>query len=369
MVMLVNCVGGPSKTENQPDGWIEVTGMGASFSEAETDARLRMIEWGLGVFAKSESVSVDAQSKYRYVSSYTSGYVRDFQKLSQAIDVRGIYTVLAKGRVDVRGIGNSFQERIHELGHPRVLVFLNEEILGQRRMPDQSDTSFRLISYLNEKGYKTKDQEAYQKNIAKDQNLRIGVFGNQSLEEKVLRAAAEQNSELIVLGDIKIINGGPVRKGSPLNSYQGNFRFKILNVGTGDVIASVAPSTVIQPDINDAAGPRSVIEKAMSLILPDIDKQIIENYKSGGTVSVVFPGMDTTEFTTARIAQALGEIRGVNGVYERGDAGSGMAVDVECFMSAPDLKNALVYQSWRFGKYKIQKVDLKGNRLYLTLGK
>ena len=368
-LLFLFCFTGCMRAKTIPQNWIETTGTGGTQDEAEMDARLKMIEWALGSYASSESLTVNAQSRYRFIATYTSGYVQNFSVLNSEKNEKGIYVVNAKGQVNVAAVGDSFRERMRELGHPEVLVFINENTGEKKKNPNESLTAMKINAYLNSRGYKTKDISIYGRFITSTLRSRSAILNDSDFENNIIQKSLEENVEVLVLGDVNLVNSGPVSRGSPLNSYQGNFKLKIINAGNGDIIASISPETVIQPDVNDDAGYRGVIDKAMRTILPELDRQIENSYKSGGTHTVIFKGLTATEFTLAKIAPSLKEIRGINGVYEKGLLMNGNAVDVKCFLSVPELKNAIVYQSWRFGDYSVLTADFKGSRIFITLKK
>ncbi|MDH5655986.1 MAG: hypothetical protein OEZ34_08770 [Spirochaetia bacterium] len=363
-LLLLGC---RTKKELQQD-WIEATGAGRTLNEAETDARLKMIEWGLGSYIESESLTVNAQSRYRFISSYTSGYLHNFSIIKTHREGK-YYSVEARGQVNIVAVGDAFNKRMQELGHPRVVIYIFENIMGKRKEPGKSSIALKINQFLNSKGYKTKDIGVYGSLFKKGNPMQNNLLENSQFKQKLLNKAIKDNVEVLVLGDVKIVNAGPVKKGSSFNSYQGNLRIKIINAGNGDIIASIAPDTIIQPDVADAAGAGSVIEKGMRSILPEIERQIEENYKSGGTHSVFFKGVSSIDFTKAGIAPSLKKIRGVNSVIERGNTKFGNAVDVECFLSVPELKNAIVHHSWRFGEYELADIDFTGSRIFAALKK
>jgi riboflavin biosynthesis pyrimidine reductase len=66
----------PTKLESQ---FVEVTAFGASLDDADTEAKLQIVERGIGVLVEGGSAVADGQLQYSVVSTFTQGYVSDYR--------------------------------------------------------------------------------------------------------------------------------------------------------------------------------------------------------------------------------------------------------------------------------------------------
>ena len=344
------------------DGFVEVTAYGESPADADTEAKMLMIEQAIGSLVESGSAAVDAQLQYHFVTRYSEGYVRSYQRL-ETTQEGSITKIRAKGQVSPSALGNALRERRREIGNPRMMILMSETMFGQRSQAGSTKSEYEFQSQMKKAGFEFIDQEQFRRILAREKNLQTGVYGNPSAEETARQAAAELNTDILVIGQSVVTDAGEVQRGSGIFSITTDIRYKLVNVGSAQILATVNEISIVA-DVDQNLAATTGIRKATEKLTQEVQNQIGTDWQSGGTIRVTFSGMSANEFITSDISGFFGKLRGVNQVDPRGDQGSGMVVEVRCFCGSFQLARNLLRRSFET-PYIFEIADARGSTLAL----
>ena len=363
--LLLDCGSPPTRQAPGP-AWLQVDARGMSLDEADREARLQMVEQALGTLVESRSAALDGQAQYRFLSSGTQGFVKQYRRLSSKRE-RDYFVIQAKGQVSTQSLGAALEQRQRDIGNPRMMILMSEQMLGQRTPAGETKSEYEFQAQMKKAGFDFIDREQFQRMLANEKGLQVGAYGNPSAEEKALKAAAQLNAEILAIGQNKTVNGGEVRKGTGIYSIQTDLRFKLINVGSARILGT-KNVTAIASDVNADLGATAAIAKATSKLVPELKEQITREWKAGSSTMLTFKGIEIGPFIASGIAEAVRSLRGVNGANDRGDRGAGPTLEVTCFCSSFELVKLISRQPWLFSQ-KLVVEDVKGNRATFRVAK
>ena len=197
----------------------EVTAYGNNKTDAEFEAKLLLIEQGIGALVEGGSASIDTELQYKFVSSYTKGYINNFKIIKQEKNGKG-YMVQATGNVDLVAMGSAIEERKKEIGNPKMMILMSETLFGKKNKPGNTKSEYIFHSEMKKAGFDFVDEEMMKKVLAREKGLEVGAYGNPKLEELAMKVAAELNTDVLVIGDTVVKNAGMISGGSGIYTYQ-----------------------------------------------------------------------------------------------------------------------------------------------------
>lgn len=356
----------PKPQRIDEDSYYEVTATGISLSDAELEAKLLIIEKGIGALVDGGSKVVDAQLQYSFVSSSATGYVRGYERISEERIPRG-HKVRAKGKVSLKALGNALEERKREIGNPKMMILMTENLFGNSSKAGFTKSEIEFQRVLKKEGFQFDDEETIRKILAREKELQVGAYGNPKAEELALKVAAELNTDILVIGNVVVKNGGELRKGTGLYSIQSDMKYKLVNVGNGGIMASATDTGVVS-DVDESLGATEAIKKNTEKLVPEIKTQIGKDWQQGSTTRMTFKGLSITQFLKSGISESLAKIRGVNAVDDRGNSGVGYTVEVKCFCSSAKLSKEFIRRSFETD-YEYEIKELKGNLVLIDAKK
>ncbi|HNK96310.1 MAG TPA: hypothetical protein PKK42_25000, partial [Leptospiraceae bacterium] len=128
-ILLLSCASEQKRTKLD-SAYVEVTAFGSSLDDADTEAKLQIVERGIGVLVEGGSAVADGQLQYSVVSTFSQGYVTDYQRISNEKQGSG-YLVKAKGKPNLKAIGDALEQRRREIGNPKMLILMTENMFGK----------------------------------------------------------------------------------------------------------------------------------------------------------------------------------------------------------------------------------------------
>ncbi len=361
-VTVITCSGGQKPAS--PTDEVEVEARGLSLPEADQEARLLMVEQVLGSLVEQRSAALDGQAQFRFIESSAQGFVKDYRRISSSRE-RDYFVIRAKGRVSRQAMGDALEQRRKDLGNPRMMILMSEEMLGRKSPPGETKSEYEFQAQMKKAGFDFIDKEQFQRMLAAERGLKLGAYGNPRAEEQALKVAAELNAEILAIGHNKTVNGGEVRRGTGIFSIQTDLRFKLISVGSARVLGT-KNATAIASDVNADLGATQSIAAATAKLVPELKEQISQEWKAGSSTMLTFQGIPIGDFINSGIAEGIRGLRGVNAVDDRGDRGAGPTLEVRCFCSSYDLVKKMARRPWLFGR-KLEVKDVKGDRATLRV--
>ncbi len=349
--------------QSNSDGFVETVGFGETAADADTEAKTLMLEQVVGSIVESDSSVADAQLQYYFVSRYTDGFVKNYQRL-EIQNTAGGFRVKARGQVSQSAVGSALRERRREIGNPKMMILMNESMFGVNSRPGFTKTEIEFQAQMKTEGFEFIDEEQFKRFLAREKGLQSTIYGNPSAEETALKAAAELNTDILVIGMSKTTSAGEIRD-SGLFSVKTEIMYKVVNVGTAGTMAA-SNQFAIASQIDQSLAATTAIKKATEKLVSEMKVQIGSDWQAGGTSRVVFSGISMGEFTGSDLYEIMNRLRGVTSVDPRGDQGSGPVVEVRCFCSTFQLSRNLARRSWE-SKYNIEVKDVRGSNAQIQV--
>ena len=365
ILLLLSCASDQGNTKLD-SSFVEVTATGISLDEADTEAKLQIVEKGIGTLVDGGSKTIDGESQYKVVSTYTQGFVTDFQRLSNE-KVGALYKVRAKGKPNLKAIGDALEQRKREVGNPKMLILMSENMFGKKTKSGSTKSEYIFQADLKKDGFQFDDKETVMKVLAREKGLEVGAYGNPKAEELAQRVAVELNTDILVIGEAILKNGGEIRKGTGLLSIQADVKYKLVDVNSGAILAT-ATDTAIAPDVEPELGATEALNQVTKKLTPQIKEQIAKDWHSGSTTRISFRGIKLGEFLASNITDTIKKIRGVNGVDDRGNTGIGPTIEVKCFCGRFELLKRISRNSLELD-YQLTLKEEKGNLIVFDVKK
>ncbi|NUM48145.1 MAG: hypothetical protein HUU38_25850 [Anaerolineales bacterium] len=367
-IALLNaaCGGGPPVRAAAEAVSLEVVATGESAGDADVEARVMLLERGIGSVVERRSELSNGQLTYDMMSSSTEGFVTGFRRKAERTLPNGLVEVTATGTVSLKAVEAALVERLKDIGNPRLMVLMDENVFGAASVAGSSKSELELMETLGREGFRFIDREQFKKALARDKGLAVGAYGNPTAEEKALETAAQLNAEILVVGQAIIRDNGEVRAGSGLHSITADIRLKIINVGTAEILGTTIESSTTAHAVREV-GVTNAVRKAILASAARLKQQVAGKWKAGGVTRVVFQGIEPEAFLSGNFSGLVRRLRGVTGVEERNDNDSGMVLEVRCFCNAFRLTKEILRRKREFGRPLTLKA-IKGNTVRLAVG-
>ncbi|MCC6275360.1 MAG: hypothetical protein IT569_05860 [Leptospiraceae bacterium] len=326
---ILECASSEKKGKKGED-WVEALGTGTTRAEAEADARIAMIENALGSYMESSSASLNGEFQYKFISSSSKGFVQKFTVITEEKLPSGGFHLRAKGLVNFTALGDALENRKREIGNPRMMIVFSEVQFGKPVPRSNIKSENELTSTMIKEGFQFVDQEAL-----KNASGKLSLSSNSSL----VKTAGELQAEILIVGESKI-SSQPIPRDAHYKNYISDLNFKIISVGTAEVLASITDSDSA-PSMTDDEGISNSLKSVTRKIIPQIKTQISKGWQAGSTTRIVFSGINSGDFLSSGITSMLKSIRGVNSADERDSSGNKQTVEVKCFCSTFDLMRSI----------------------------
>ena len=366
-LFLFSCASGQKPSGSGENGFVEVSVFGTSLDDADTEAKLQIVENGIGSLVEGGSAVADGETKYKVVSSFTQGYVSEYKRLSEEKQARGGYIIKAKGKPNLKMIGDALEQRKREIGNPKMLILMSESMFGKKSKAGSTKSEYIFQSDLKKDGFQFDDKETVMKILAREKGLEVGAYGNPKAEELAQKVAVELNTDILVIGDAVLKNGGEIRRGTGLLSIQADIKYKLVDVNSGSILAT-ATDTAIASDVEEELGATEAIRQATEKLTPKIKQQISKDWQAGSTTRISFSGIKLGDFLSSDITDTIKKIRGVNGVDERGNTGTGPTIEVKCYCGRFELVKRISRRSYQMD-YSLELKEEKGNLIVFSVKK
>ncbi|MCB1176300.1 MAG: hypothetical protein KDK36_01865 [Leptospiraceae bacterium] len=340
--------------------------IGINEDDAELNAKRKILEMGLGDMVLGQSVVEDGESKRKIINSSVKGLVIGYEQIGPTRKKPGgIHEIDAKGKVSEHAVKNALKELLKTVGNPRVLMLIDETILDKLSTPGQTIAENEIAATYKE--FQFLDKAQFMRIIAKEGGKTVGVYGDSSLEDKALQAAAEMGAEILLIGKIDTRNGGEISGSEGLYSIQSTTRLKFVSVGSAQIIASDNASGTY-PHISPESGAIESIKKAVKKSYGKVKDQVLTRWSEGSTIRVVFEGINYDDFIDKNVEQNIRDIRGVNSVSVKNSSNSNNLIEVEV---TARMSGNMLYRKMRerrsdFGFQFTQKEARPGN-LYIIV--
>ncbi len=355
-------------------GGIMYNDVGAARDRAIDDALRKAVEQTLGT-------CIDAQTKvenYMVVEdrilSWSRGYVKNYQVLSESKKTPDTYEVVIQATVDMANLSSdatAVQNLISSMGNPRVMMLIDEQNIGQSTdryhyfQVDMTASETAMINKFIEKGFDVVDPMTVRQNRERDSIL-AAINGDAKAAKSI---ANNLDAEVVVTGKAiaKVATG--INLGG-MKSCQANLTARVIDADVGTIIATGSKHAAY-PHIDEVTGGTMAIQKAATALSDELITKILEKWRSRfydlNSLKLIVTGVDNfTEASNFKNALQF-TTRGVKNIFQRNVAEGMAEYDIQISGNAEQLARELDQRD--MGEYKLAVSNATANKVTVRVVK
>lgn len=363
-----------------PSTQVEAIGMGAityndvtaARDRALDDAKRKAVESVLGTFIDSQTRVENYQVMEDRILSWTRGYVRNFQVLSEGKKSDDTYEVRMLATVDQGNLQKDLQavqDLIQSMGNPRIMFLIDEQNIGETWdryhyfEVDMTASETAMMNKFLEKNFQVVDPGTVRQNKERDAVL-AAINGDTKAAASL---ATTLEAEVVITGKAlaKVATG--VNLGG-MKSCQATLTARVIDADVGTVLAT-GSKTAAYPHIDEVVGGTKAIEKAANQLTDELIAKILEKWRTrvygAATVKLLVTGLanynDAVNFRGALSYAA----RGIKAVNQRNLTGATAEFDVQIQGTADQLARELDQR--QVAKYKMSVTGVTANKVTLRV--
>lgn len=322
------------------EGWFQGSDALIGKDRAIKDALVKAVEQAVGTLISAETRVQNYQVLNDEIYTKTEGYVQNYKILTEnrGKDVyevtiqASVATGSIKGKLDALGL------LLKQVGKPRIMILVAEQNIGRQNYnywwgqhrAEQADlnvTENTIMDYFREKGFEIVDHEAQSKNIKVAPALRVADINDRG----AITLGKQADAEVVIVGKALAKSIGAVA-GTAMKSTQANISLRVIQTDNGTVLSSgVEHSAAVH--IDEVTSGVEALKKASGKISEKMMDDIIKNFQkrvaSTSLVQVVVNGIAGPEDLRKFKNMVQGQIRGVEGIYERGFTGNAAKIEID----------------------------------------
>jgi hypothetical protein len=204
---------------------------------------------------------------------------------------------------------------------------------------DLTITENTIMDRFREKGFDFVDHQAQSKNIKVVPAYRVAELNDRA----AITLGKQADAEVVIVGKALAKSIGPVA-GTAMKSVQANVSLRAIQTDTGGVLSSGSEHAAAV-HIDEVTGGVEALKKASAKISEKMMDDIIKNFQKrvGATtlVQVIVNGLSGPEDLRKFKNMLQGQVRGVEGIYERSFTGNVAKIEIDLKGSAQSLSDEI----------------------------
>lgn len=318
--LLIAAPAGAQNVVRKGDNLVEVTvdGQGMDRKEAISDALRNAVERGAGTVIHSESKTKDFVLARDTVLARSTGFVQSHEVLAARELVDGTWQAKVRAVVSVKGVEDAWgavTTLLEQMGRPKVMVFINERIDGNR--VDNSTVQTRIENLLLESGFKlvVKDQLK-----AIDQKDLAAAVAEDS-PARIQAIAKRFGAQLFISGTANATSGGQRTIGGVnFSAYEAEANVRCYRSDTAQLLSSVPGEPVRGVDRVWRSAAKKALDGEAQLIAPRIRNDVLRFWQDAmsgrGEIQLHVEGVTFRQYADLKKAlEALDEVSDVTTKY------------------------------------------------------
>jgi hypothetical protein len=325
------------------EGWFEGSDALIGKDRAIKDALVKAVEQAVGTLISAETRVQNYQVLNDEIYTKTEGYVQNYKILNEnrGKDVyevtiqASVATGSIKGKLDALGL------LLKQVGKPRIMILVAEQNIGKQyynywwgraEQADLNVTENTIMDYFREKGFEFVDHEAQAKNIKVAPAYRVADINDRA----AITLGKQADAEVVIVGKALAKSIGAVA-GTAMKSAQANISLRVIQIDNGRVLSSGAEHSAAV-HIDEVTSGVEALKKASAKISEKMMEDIIKNFQkrvaSTTLVQVIVNGISGPDDLRKFKNMVQGQVRGVEGIYERGFTGNAAKIEIDLKGSA-----------------------------------
>jgi hypothetical protein len=351
----------------------------AAREKAIEDALRHAVEMAAGAKVSSVSEVQDFQSKMDRVLMHSSGYVKRYEVVKEAMD-GDVVQVTVRAQIATAALDKDLEAMgllMARKGMPRTMVLIAEQNIGmaQPRGPWMQpagavSADLRLaenvvLDSLRSGGF----GQLVDPEIASEKTATVGGIVSDVTAVQARKLKSLTGAEVIVVGQVVATSRGLVPDLGPgWRSCSATLSGRAVNTDNGDILAT-GEATQNAAQLDDLGCGKEAIKKASKVFAQEMIKKIGDRWSrdvSGGnavhvTARKVSSFKLATDFKSA-LSQA---VRGVKDVSQRSFSSGTQELDVTLVGSTDQLAQEL--ESKKLGRFSVKVVAVTANTIDVEL--
>jgi len=340
------------------EGWFEGSDSLIGKDRAIRDALVKAVEQAVGTMISAETRVQNYQVLNDEIFTKTEGYVQNYKIISES-QGKNVYEVTIqasiatgpiKGKLDALGL------LLRQVGKPRIMILVAEQNIGKQsyyywwgqhrgEQADLTVTENTIMDHFREKGFDFVDHEAQSKNIKVAPAYRIAELNDRT----AITLGKQADAEVVIVGKALAKSIGAVA-GTAMKSVQANISLRVIQIDNGVVLSSGSEHSAAV-HIDEVTGGVEALKKASAKISEKMMDDIVKNFQKrvGATtlVQVIVNGLSGPEELRKFKNMLQGQVRGVEGIYERSFTGNVAKIEIDLKGSAQTFSDEVGRKSFK----------------------
>lgn len=319
---------------------------------AINDALRKAVEQAVGTMVSSETMVQNFQTLSDRIYTQTQGYIQNYRVLSETPGPN-IHTVTIQATVAMGDLQKDLQALgilLGQVGKPRIMVLVAEQSIGRQHYAywwgyhrgeqvDLTVSENTMLDRFREKGFDMVDPAAQLKDIKISPAFRVVDLNDQG----AITLGKQVDAEVVIVGKALARSAGGVA-GTQMKSAQANISLRAIQVDNARILSS-GTENAAAVHIDEITAGSEALKKASAKIADKMMDDIIRNFQKrvGATTLVTLTVSGLSGPEELRIFKNLirHQIRGVEGVHERGYSAGTARFDIDIKGNAQSLSEEL----------------------------
>ncbi|MBM4330481.1 MAG: hypothetical protein FJ117_04500 [Deltaproteobacteria bacterium] len=358
------------------EGWFEGSDTLIGKDRAIKDALVKAVEQAVGIMVSSETRVQNFQLLNDEIYTKTEGYVQNYKIIGEN-QGKNVYEVTIQAAVATGSIKDKLDALglfLKQVGKPRIMILIAEQNIGKTHyyywwglhrgeQADLTITENTIMDRFREKGFDLVDHQAQSKNITVTTAFRVAELNDRA----AITLGKQADAEVVIVGKALARSLGPIA-GTSMKSTQANVSLRAIQTDDGRVLSSGSEHAAAV-HIDEVTGGVEALKKASAKISEKMMDDIINNFQKrvGATtlVQVIVNGLSGHEELRKFKNMLQGQVRGVEGIYERSFSGNVAKIELDIKGSAQSLSEEISRKS--FKEFAVKVVGTTWNTIEIVV--
>ncbi len=355
------------------EGWFDGRDALPGKDRAIRDALVKAVEQAVGTLISSETRVQNFQVLNDEIYTRSEGFVKTYEILNEKqagnvveVTLRAIVaTGPIKDRLDAMGL------LLRQVGKPRLLVLIAEQNVGQGQYSYSWGGGLRaelgvaentLMDRLREKGFDFVDPNVQWKKVKGSPGFQGADLSNQGAAS----FGKQTDAEVVIAGKASAKSAGSVAA-TAMKSVQADISVRAIQTDDGRVISS-GTGHAAAVHIHEFTAGVEAMRKAASKISDKLIEDITRNFQkrmSQTMVQLRIIGLSGPDELRKFRNLLRGQVRGVEGIYDRGTHENVARMDVDLQGSAQSLAEEISRKE--FSGFRVKVLGTTWNTIEISV--